>query len=80
MRGGVAGRRMGGGVVCVETLKPMGAAMTVREAIAWLSKLPDKEIDMMIDCPYCGRGNQLARIDEAVILRGESQTETETED
>lgn len=43
--------------------------MTVKQAIEWLSKLPDHSIEMMIDCPHCGRGNQLARIEEAVILR-----------
>jgi len=45
--------------------------MTVKEAIKFLSELPDEDIEMMIDCPHCGRGNQLARIDEAVILRSE---------
>ena len=44
--------------------------MTVREAILFLSQLPDKEISMMIDCPYCGKGNQLAKMGEAVILYG----------
>ncbi len=45
--------------------------MTVQQAIEWLQKLPDKQIEMMVDCPHCGRGNQLAKIEEAVILRGE---------
>lgn len=50
--------------------------MTVKEAIEWLSKLPDKELEMMIDCPHCGRGNQLASISEAVILRSEEEKDS----
>ena len=50
--------------------------MTVKEAIEWLSKLQDKEMEMMIDCPHCGRGNQLAKIDEAVILRSVPEKES----
>lgn len=42
--------------------------MTVKEAIKFLTKLPDKEICLMVDCPYCGKGSQLAKIYEAVIL------------
>lgn len=42
--------------------------MTVKQAIEFLSNLPDKSIMLMIDCPHCGRGNQLAKISEAVIL------------
>lgn len=42
--------------------------MTVHEAIEWLQKLPDKDIMLMVDCPHCGRGAQLDRIAEAVIL------------
>ena len=48
--------------------------MTVKEAISFLNELPDKDIEMLIDCPYCGRGNQLARVEEAVILRSNSDT------
>lgn len=44
--------------------------MTVKEAIEFLSKLPDKELAIMVDCPHCGRGNQLAKIDEVVLLQG----------
>lgn len=49
--------------------------MTVKQAIAFLSKLPDKSIELMIDCPYCGKGNQLAKIEEAVILKSEPAKE-----
>lgn len=45
--------------------------MTVQQAIDFLSKIDDKSIAMMIDCPYCGKGNQLDFIDEAVILGSE---------
>ena len=45
--------------------------MTVQEAIDILQKFPDKEIVMMVDCPYCGKGNQLAAIDECVLLKSE---------
>jgi hypothetical protein len=52
--------------------------MTVQEAIEWLQKLPDKQIVMLVDCPYCGRGNQLSRIDEAVVLHSETESEEGT--
>jgi hypothetical protein len=42
--------------------------MTVAQAIEFLSKVGDKNMALMIDCPHCGKGNQLAFIDEAVIL------------
>lgn len=45
--------------------------MTVREAIELLSKMPDKEVAVFIDCPHCGRGNQLAKIDQCVLLESE---------
>lgn len=45
--------------------------MTVKEAIKWLEKLPDKELELLIDCPFCGKGCQLAKMSEAVILRSE---------
>jgi hypothetical protein len=45
--------------------------MTVREAIEYLKSLPDKDIMLMVDCPHCGRGAQLEKIFEAVILRSE---------
>jgi hypothetical protein len=44
----------------------------VKEAIEALSKMPDKELQMMIDCPHCGQGNQLAKIDEVVVLKSRS--------
>ena len=43
--------------------------LTVREVIKLLEAMPDKEMAMMIDCPYCGKGNQLASIAECVVLR-----------
>ena len=43
--------------------------MTVKEAIEVLSKLPDKEMILMVDCPHCGRGSQLANIEECVVLK-----------
>lgn len=42
--------------------------MTVKQAIKMLEALPDKEMKVMIDCPYCGKGNQLSSIDECVVL------------
>ena len=47
----------------------------VKEAIALLSKMPDKEMTMMVDCPYCGRANQLATIGEVVVLRSKPAKE-----
>jgi hypothetical protein len=46
--------------------------LTVREVIKLLEAMPDKEMTMMIDCPYCGKGNQLASIAECVVLRSAS--------
>jgi hypothetical protein len=42
--------------------------MTVKEAIKLLEAMPDKELMLMIDCPYCGKGNQLSTISECVVL------------
>ena len=42
--------------------------MTVQQAIKWLQELPDKQLEILIHCPYCGRGNQLAKMEEVVIL------------
>lgn len=49
---------------------PRKEGMTVKQAIEYLSKLPDKEMALMVDCPNCGHGHQLARIVEAVIMEG----------
>jgi hypothetical protein len=43
----------------------------VKEAIKFLQSLPDKEMLLMVDCPYCGRGAQLEKIFEAVVLQSE---------
>jgi hypothetical protein len=43
--------------------------MTVKQAIRFLESLPDKETMLMVDCPHCGRGAQLEKIFEAVILQ-----------
>ena len=45
-------------------------AMTVKQAIAWLSKVEDKTIFIFVDCPYCGHGHQLAEMWEVVIMKG----------
>jgi len=45
--------------------------LTVKEVIKLLEAMPDKEMTLMIDCPYCGKGNQLASVGECVILRSE---------
>jgi len=49
--------------------------MTVKQAIEWLSKLPDKDMFILIGCPHCGRGHQLGRIAEAVVLEGKAEEE-----
>lgn len=49
--------------------------MTVREAIEMLSNIDNKEMAMMIDCPYCGRGNQVEFIAECVILGNKKEKE-----
>lgn len=47
--------------------------MTVKQVIEWLSKLPDKSIFIMVDCPNCGHGQQLAAMCEAVIMQGKRE-------
>jgi len=41
---------------------------TVKQVIKLLEAMPDKQMKIMIDCPYCGRGNQLSSVGECVIL------------
>jgi hypothetical protein len=48
--------------------------MTVKQAIKFLEQLPDKDVMLMVDCPYCGRGAQLDKIFEAVILQSKEAT------
>lgn len=43
--------------------------MTVRQAIELLKKIGDKDMALMIDCPFCGHGNQLDFITECVVLQ-----------
>ena len=50
-------------------------SMTVKEAILLLEKMPDKTMEILVDCPQCGRGRQLAAIDECVVLRSEEAGE-----
>jgi hypothetical protein len=45
-----------------------GKAMTVARVIKLLQAMPDKQMKVMIDCPYCGKGNQLSSINECVVL------------
>ena len=45
--------------------------MTVEQAITFLSKITNKKMALMIDCPFCGKGSQISFIDEAVILGSE---------
>ena len=47
--------------------------MTVKEAIEILSQLPDKEMLLMVDCPHCGRGSQLAAVEECVVLKSKPE-------
>ncbi len=43
--------------------------LTVKEVIELLEAMPDKEIVLMVDCPFCGKGSQIASVAECVILR-----------
>jgi hypothetical protein len=57
----------------------MGAnGITVKEAIEMLSNIDNKEMTMLIDCPYCGKGNQISFISECVVL-GSQEPESEQE-
>jgi predicted nucleic acid-binding protein len=49
--------------------------MNVKEAIELLSKMPDKELVIMLDCPYCGKANELITVDEVAVLRSEKPPE-----
>lgn len=46
--------------------------MTVKQAIDILSVMPDKGMMLMVDCPHCGRGSQLAEIEECIILKSKA--------
>jgi hypothetical protein len=48
-------------------------SLTVKRAIELLQAMPDKEMKVLIDCPYCGKGNQLASITECVVLSSKVQ-------
>jgi len=50
--------------------------MKVSDAIAILQALPDKEMELLVDCPHCGRGAQLAKIEECVVLRSVVEAES----
>ena len=47
--------------------------MTVSEAIEQLKKLPDKEIEILLDCTRCGNSQQLASFDEILVMRGKEK-------
>lgn len=47
--------------------------MKVLEAIELLSKMPDKDVAVLIDCPHCGRGAQLEKIDQCVLLESKHE-------
>jgi hypothetical protein len=47
--------------------------MTVKQAIELLSKMPDKDVAVLVDCPYCGRGSQLEKIDQCVLLESKRE-------
>lgn len=49
--------------------------MTVEQAIKLLQKIPDKKLKLLIDCPYCGKGNQLVTIDDCVVLGSKKEKE-----
>lgn len=49
--------------------------MTVKEAIELLKKMPNKEIAVLVDCPHCGRGAQLEKIDQCVLLESKKGSE-----
>ena len=53
----------------MKTAKPL----TVKQAIKLLSKIADKELRVLIDCPYCGKGNQISAITECVVLSAQPQ-------
>ena len=53
--------------------KRKAKGLTVKQAIKMLQKLPDKELKLLIDCPFCGKGSQIAAIDECVVLSGPEQ-------
>lgn len=44
--------------------------MTVKEVIEKLQKLPDKKMEILLDCPHCGHSQQLSGLDEVVVARG----------
>jgi hypothetical protein len=47
--------------------------VTVKEAIKLLERMPDKEVAVLVDCPYCGKGSQLEKIDQCVLLESKRE-------
>jgi hypothetical protein len=45
--------------------------MTVRDVIEVLQRVPNKDIKVLLDCPYCGRGQQIRGLTEVVVIGGE---------
>ena len=42
--------------------------MTVKTLIELLSNIDNKELRLVIDCPHCGKANELRSIKEVVVL------------
>jgi len=47
--------------------------LTVKEVIELLSNIDNKELRLVIDCPHCGKANEIKRVAEIVVLGGDGK-------
>jgi hypothetical protein len=45
--------------------------MTVKELIHLLANIPDQDLRMMIDCPHCGKSQEMKRLFRVVLVSGD---------
>lgn len=53
--------------------------MTVAEAIKMLNKIPDKSLQIFVDCPRCDQANIIRKVDTVVVLECEREKEMRDE-
>lgn len=50
--------------------------MTVAEVIKHLETIKDKTRTVYLDCPHCGRSNEIAEVTSVVLIRSERKGES----
>ena len=49
--------------------------MNVKEVIALLSKMPDKNVEILLDCPWCGKSDGIGSLQEVVLASNKPTAE-----